>query len=87
MNVEHYVAAIHARATGALDVWTIAYVTDGGTYVLAASGRGTDSGRPHDLIAILPVPIDGTRVVVLRVTANPEWVGALRAALDGDGVR
>lgn len=81
-NYDDILDAIYARATGALDHSTTAYVTDGGTHVIASSGAMNDDLHPHDLLAILPAPVEGTRVMILRPTVNPELVAALRAALD-----
>ena len=66
-----------------VETWSITYVTDGGTYVIASNGQATDSGRPRDLLAVLPLPIEGSRVVPLWPAVNPDLVVALRSALDG----
>ncbi len=81
-NYAYIVDAINARATGALDSNTSAYVTDGGSYVIASSGAMNDDLQPHDLLAILPAPNEGTCVKVLRPTVNPELVAVLRRELD-----
>lgn len=82
----HIVNAALSQTTGLLDFWSAAYVTDGGTWMLASSPEATDSGRPRDLIAVLPATLDlGTRVVPLRPTVNPNLVDALRTALDHRG--
>lgn len=78
----HIVNAAGDRITGKLDYATEAYVTDGGTYVIASTTMINDDERPHDLVAVLPLPIEDTRVVVLRPTVNPDLVDALRAELD-----
>lgn len=70
--------------TGQLDYATCAYVTDGGTYVIASDPKVNDDDVPHDLLGVLPMPLEGSRVVVLRPTVNPELVTALRSALDED---
>lgn len=85
-RMQAVIDAIDARATGAIDSATTGYVTEGGTYVLASPPSWTDDGEPHDLVAIFPVPLEGSRVAVLRPTVNPAWVAQLRAALDGERV-
>ena len=76
------VDAAASHTTGLLDHWHGAYVTDGGTWVLALRGEATDSGRPRDLLAITPGTIDGTRVHPLSMAVDPDMVDARRAALD-----
>lgn len=76
------VDAAQGRITGYLDTWTVGSVTEGGTYVIASSPDWNDDDQPHDLVAVLPAPIEGTRVLPLRPNVNPDLVGALRAALD-----
>ena len=71
------------RATGPLHSWCTAYVTEGGTYMLATPPEWTDSGRPRDLIAITPGPIDGTRVHPVWMAVDPDLIQALRDHLDG----
>lgn len=73
-------AAAVGRKVGALDAATFGYRTQGGTYIIASEALG-DDGAPHDLVAILPMALEGSRVVVLRPTVNPDLVGALRVAL------
>lgn len=82
MSYDHIIEAAEHRITGPLDTWTTAYTTDGGTYVIASDPVGNDSGRPHDLMAVLPMPLEGSRVLVLRPTVNPDLVAALRQRLD-----
>lgn len=80
------VDAARSRTTGLIDVWSRAYITDGGTWVLASRPETTDSGYPRDLIAVLPAPLDlGTRVLPLWIAVNPDLVNTLRAALDHRG--
>lgn len=76
------VDAAQGRITGYLDACNVGYVTDGGTYVIASTPAWNDDDRPHDLVAVLPAPIEGTRVLPLRPNVNPDLVDALRAALD-----
>ena len=76
------VDAAAKRVTGELNVATVAYVTGGGTYIIASSPRITDDGKPHDLVAILPGALNGTRVVPLRPTVNPDLIEALTLHLD-----
>lgn len=78
----HIVHAAGDRITGELDYATEAYVTDGGTYVIASTTVINNDERPHDLVAVLPLPLEDTRVVVLRPTGNPDFVDALREELD-----
>lgn len=82
MSYDHIINAVEARATGTLDYTTIAYVSDGGTYIIASSARMNDDFRPHDLLAVLPTPVEGYRVLVLRPTVNSDLVAALREHLE-----
>ena len=82
--LDYLVEAAAHRATGPLDSWLTAYTTEGGTYVMASNPDWNDDHRPHDLVVVLPAPIEGTRVLPLRPTVNPDLVDALRAALDTD---
>ncbi|GAA1113747.1 hypothetical protein [Nocardiopsis metallicus] len=81
-NFAHIVHSARERITGELDYATKAYVTDGGTYVISSTTMINDDERPHDLVAVLPLPIEDTRVVVLRPTVNPDLVDVLREELD-----
>jgi hypothetical protein len=76
----HIVHAARDRITGELDYATEAYVTDDGTYVTAPTIVINDDERPHGLAAALSLPIEDTRVVVLRPTVNPDLVDAPRRA-------
>lgn len=58
-------------------VGTIAYITEGGTYMLASPGHWNDSGEPHDLLAILW----NREVQVMRPTVNPEFTKAVKMAV------
>ena len=78
------VEAASCRITGQIDHSTVGYVTEGGTYILASSPSWSDDGRPRDLVAILPVALGESRVLVLRPTVHPDLVAELRAALDGE---
>lgn len=78
----YLIDAAEARHGGLIDHFTCGYTTDGGTYVLASAPAANDDDRPRDLIAVLPAPIEGTRVVVLRPTVNPDLVKALRDHFD-----
>lgn len=80
---DYIIDAAKARCTGPIDISLAGYVTDGGTYILATSPRWSDSGRLRDLIAILPGPLEGTRVIPLWLAVDPDLVADLRAALDG----
>jgi hypothetical protein len=59
----------------------IGYLTKGGTYILASSGLYTDSGKPNDLMAVLPAELDHGRVLPLYIATNPEVVAYLEAQL------
>lgn len=81
------VQAAMDRQTGNVALGAVATLTDGGTWILSSDGGQTDSGRPHDLVAVLPAPLfDGTRVLVLRVTVNPDLVRELSEQLDDPSV-
>lgn len=59
------------------------YVSDGGTYLIGTPSRIVDDPTGvHDLVAVLPEPVEGSRVLVLRTTVDPELVEALREVLD-----
>lgn len=81
-DFDRIIAAVEAAKIGQLNPATIAYWTPGGHYVIATDGKWTDSGAPRDLAVILPLPIEGTRVIPLYVGVNPDLITALRAALD-----
>lgn len=76
------VEAAAARQTGDVSPDLIGYVTDGGTYVVASSPTWNDDNQPHDLFAVLPAPVEGSRVLVLRPTVHPDLLAAVRARLD-----
>lgn len=76
-------AAKHRRV-GRIISGVETYVTKGGTYIIATSPAYTDDLKPHDLVVILPGPLNGTRVVPLRPNVNDRFVEALQAALDSD---
>lgn len=59
----------------------IAAYTKGGTYVLASSGRWNDSGRPRDLLAILPGNLGQGQVLKLYVGVSPDLVDEVEAAI------
>lgn len=73
--------AVEARATGQFDTWLSLYVTDGGTLIIASNPATTDSGRPHDLAAVLPGSLGGGRVVPLRISVAPEFIKGLEDEL------
>ena len=77
------VDAALGRVTGQINIWLWGYVTEGGTYIIGSGPAGNDDDRPHDLVAILPVGLEESRVLVLRPTVNPDLVEALRSELDG----
>lgn len=74
------------------DANLIAAHTKGGTYVLASSGRWNDSGRPRDLLAILPGNLGQGQVLKLYVGVSPDLVDEVEATLaapvsDAEAVR
>lgn len=77
---EHLIDAAVHQATGKLDWNLCAYVTDGRTWVIAVD----DVDRPHDLVAVLPVPAEGSRVAVLNPDVNPSLVHTLRSHFDAN---
>lgn len=79
---ESTVAAAAERRTGQINPATLAYLTDGGTYVIATDPSWTDNGMPRDLVAVLPMKLETSRVVPLFPTVNPDLVAALRKELD-----
>lgn len=81
-HIKNITDKVAAGATGPLDLWTFAYRTNGGTYMIASDGRSRDSGQHQDLIAILPATLHGTRVYKMWPAVSPELVSALRDALD-----
>lgn len=86
---EKVVEFAKARRVGEVDFWTRAYLTEGGTYMIASQAGANDDDMPHDLVAVLSngwmdmLSEEHSRVVVLRPTVNPALVNELRLALDG----
>jgi len=76
------VQAAKNRTTGNVAPWTFAYITQGGTWILASEGAYSDSGQPRDLLAVLPHQIEDSRVQPLYIAANPEVIEAIRNELD-----
>lgn len=75
--------AAHARArTPFQSLYLDGYLTTGGTYMIATAPRWTDNGKPRDLAAILPAPLEGTRVVPMYVAVDPDLINELRELLD-----
>ena len=68
--------AIRARQ-GYAGVQMMAYVTGGGTYIIASTGLVNDDGNIHDLIAIGR----GGQVVPLSILTNPDSITAVRKVL------
>ncbi|WP_211440110.1 hypothetical protein [Corynebacterium glutamicum] len=60
------------------DQFTATYLTEGGTYIIASRWRD----ECKDLVAILPGPLEGTRVLPLQISVNPDLIDALRKELD-----
>lgn len=81
-HTQAIVEAAQSQYIGEIDYATISYVTRGGTYVIASAPNWNDSGEARDLVAILPMALEGTRVIPLYVAVNPDLIDALRAALD-----
>lgn len=65
----------------------IATYTKGGTYVIASAGQWNDSGKPRDLVAILPGDLGQGRVLALYVAVNPALLAEIEAALEEVGER
>lgn len=87
-----HVLGDHVRACtiGPLTLYGLeGYVTRGGTYMLATAAHWTDSGRPHDLLAVVPTTGEGGKiawsVVPLWPFADPATVTELQADLDEHG--
>lgn len=59
--------------------WVAGYLTKGGSYVIAS--RQADRQPLRDLIMVFPAVLNGRVAVAIDITANPEWVDALDAAL------
>lgn len=76
------VAAAAGGRIGKLTPWNYAYISKGGTYIIATAGTWTDSGRPRDAVAILPGALEGSRVLPLYIGVSPDLIEALRAELD-----
>lgn len=60
------------------DQFTATYLTEGGTYIIASRWRD----ECKDLVAILPGPLEGTRVLPLNISVNSELINRLRKELD-----
>lgn len=80
IRFQHVADAVITGVTGPLDAFTYAYVSDGGTYLIASLPKWNDDLLPHDLIAVLR---DGT-VLPLRPNVNPEMVEQIKAAFAAD---
>lgn len=61
----------------------IAAYTNGGTYVIASTERWNDSGKPRDLLAILPGDIGQGQVIRLYIAVSDEFVAAIEAIVAG----
>lgn len=85
--IDLLVTMIQSQKIGDLDGWNHAYVTAGGTYIIASQGKWNDSGKPRDLVAVLPSSSKalglGCCVVQLNPAVNTDFIDALREALDG----
>lgn len=81
-HTQAVVEAAQNQYIGEISYATISYVTRGGTYVIASAPNWSDSGEARDLVAVLPMALEGTRVLPLWPTVNPDLIEALRAALD-----
>lgn len=58
-----------------------AYITKGGSYVLATSGAYSDDGKARDLLLILPVDLGKGRLVRLWPALHPQFVPSIEEAL------
>lgn len=58
------------------------YHAEGGAYLLAATGWWSADNKPHDLVVLRPIPLNGTRVVPLYPDVNPDLIRALKNLLD-----
>lgn len=76
------IKAVKDHHVGRISSGVETYVTKGGTYIIATSPAYTDDNRLHDLVVILPDPLNGTRVVPLRPTVNPDLIEALKLHFD-----
>lgn len=61
------------------DPHTLAYRTQGGSYLIASNGRQSDDRRPHDLMLIM---WDDT-VIVLSPALNPDLLAQVEALVAG----
>ncbi|MFW6598160.1 hypothetical protein ACQBAU_16110 [Propionibacteriaceae bacterium Y2011] len=73
--------AIEARATGPFDYSLCLYISDGGTLIIASTPEMTDSRRPRDLLAVLPIDLGAGRVIPLWPAVNPDLVNGLEQEL------
>lgn len=60
---------------------TQGYLTRGGTYVIATQGKASDSGKPRDLLAVVPDERFRQQVVVLWPAVRPDFVTQVEKAL------
>lgn len=60
------------------------YHAEGGAYLLATTGWWSADNKPHDLVVLRPIPLNGTRVVPLYPDVNPDLIRALKNLLDDD---
>lgn len=82
-HTQAVVEAAQNQYVGEINYATIAYVTRGGTYVIASAPNWSDSGEARDLVAILPLALENwTHVLPLCPTVNPDLIKALRETLD-----
>lgn len=59
------------------DPHLIAYMTKGGTYIVASNGKQTDSRKPRDHAAILPGDLGKGRVIPLYIATHPDLIAEL----------
>ena len=77
--------AIRERRGFATDHF-IAATTNGGTYILASSGKWNDSNLPRDLLAILPGDLGQGRVLALYIAVNPDLIAEVEAIITAEKV-
>lgn len=77
--------AIRGRRGFATD-YLIAATTNGGTYILASSGKLNDSNLPRDLLAILPGDLGQGRVLALYIAVSPGLIAEVEAIIAAEKV-
>ncbi len=80
-RIDDLVDAIESRTPGQFDYWTLLYVTEGGTLIIASPPAITDSGQPRDLVAVFPTEFGGKHLQPLWPALDPNWLADLERAL------